>query len=204
MQCDCEGAVCWPQDICLPDILLQWVRGTCHGGSCRGEDWSVGVIRMRHCHLRAGFQQCKSFVEMCTVRCCPLWHPLHSPMGTVSWVLVRRTASPTHTDFVGLSSGAATERECALGLLLCHIPRHWGWSSTSGKNSQFFHTLGMKLEIFKVNVFPYPKGIFSYLKKSFSYPQICFHTLKMFFIPCKFFSYLYTKISYLMKIVSHQ
>ena len=66
------------------------------------------------------FQQCKSFVEMCTVRCCPRWHPAYCPMGTVPlcWcstlsqgtvprVLVRRTASPAHADFGGLSSGAA-------------------------------------------------------------------------------------------------
>ncbi len=33
---------------------------------------SVGVMRSLCCHLRAGFQQCKSFVEMGTVRCCPL------------------------------------------------------------------------------------------------------------------------------------
>ena len=46
-------------------------------------------------------------VEMCTVRCCPLWHPAHCPMGTVPRVLVRRTASPAHADFGGLSSGAA-------------------------------------------------------------------------------------------------
>ncbi len=32
----------------------------------------VDVLRVRCCHLRAGFQQCKSFVEMVTVRCCPL------------------------------------------------------------------------------------------------------------------------------------
>jgi hypothetical protein len=44
-----------------------------------------------HCHLRAGFQQCKSFVEMCTVRCCPLWHPANCSMGTVPRVMVRRT-----------------------------------------------------------------------------------------------------------------
>jgi len=53
------------------------------------------------------FQQFESFVEMCTVRCCPLWHPVHFPMGTVPQVLVRRTASPAHADFGGLSSGAA-------------------------------------------------------------------------------------------------
>jgi len=70
-------------------------------------DGGVGVLRARHCHLRAGFQQCKSFVEMCTVRCCPLWHPLYCPMGTVPRVLVWRTASPAHADFDGLSSGAA-------------------------------------------------------------------------------------------------
>ena len=29
------------------------------------------MFRTWLCHLRAGFQQCKSFVEMCTVRCCP-------------------------------------------------------------------------------------------------------------------------------------
>jgi hypothetical protein len=68
---------------------------------------SVGVLRAMRCHLRAGFQQCKSFVEMCAVRCCPLWHPSHCPMGTVPRVLVRSTASPSHTDFGGLSSGAA-------------------------------------------------------------------------------------------------
>jgi hypothetical protein len=42
---------------------------------------------------------CKSFVEMCTVRCCPLWHPAHCPMGTLPRVLVRRTESPVHEDF---------------------------------------------------------------------------------------------------------
>jgi hypothetical protein len=62
----------------------------------------------RRCHLRAGFQQCKSFVEMGTVRCCPLvWHPAHCPMGTVPRVLVRRSASPAHSNFGWLSSGAA-------------------------------------------------------------------------------------------------
>jgi hypothetical protein len=65
------------------------------------------VLRARRCHLRAGFQQCKSFVEMCTVRCCPLWHPAHCPLGTVPLVLVLRTASPVLADFGGLSSGAA-------------------------------------------------------------------------------------------------
>jgi hypothetical protein len=48
----------------------------------------VGVLRALSCHLRAGFQQYKSFVEMCTVRCCPLRHPSHCPMGTVPRVLV--------------------------------------------------------------------------------------------------------------------
>jgi hypothetical protein len=67
----------------------------------------VGVVGGLHFHLRAGFQKCKSFVEMCTVRCCPLWYPPHRPMGTVPWVLVRRTVSPTHADFVRLISGAA-------------------------------------------------------------------------------------------------
>jgi hypothetical protein len=67
----------------------------------------VGVLRAWHCHLRAGFQQCKSFVEMDTVRCCPLWHPAHCPMGTLPWVLVRRTASPEHAVSGGLSSGSA-------------------------------------------------------------------------------------------------
>jgi hypothetical protein len=49
------------------------VCGTWHeglGGGAVGT--SVGVLRARRCHLRAGFQQCKSFVEMGTVRCCPL------------------------------------------------------------------------------------------------------------------------------------
>jgi hypothetical protein len=39
------------------------------GGGAVG---SVGVLRALRGHLRAGFQQCKSFVEMGTVRCCPL------------------------------------------------------------------------------------------------------------------------------------
>ena len=62
------------------------------------------VLRAWRCHLRAGFQQCKSFVEMCPVRCCPLWHPAHCPMGTVPRMLARRTASPAHADFGGLSN----------------------------------------------------------------------------------------------------
>jgi hypothetical protein len=62
----------------------------------------VGVLRAWHCHLRAGFQQCKSFVEMGTVRCCPLCHPTHCPMK-VPRVMVRRTASPVHADFGRLS-----------------------------------------------------------------------------------------------------
>ncbi len=79
-------------------------------------------LRALRCHLRAGFQQCKSLVEMCTVRCCPhgndddvfylffqkqKWDPTHCPMGTVPRVLVRRTETKAHEDFGGLSSGAA-------------------------------------------------------------------------------------------------
>jgi hypothetical protein len=75
-------------------------------GSRRGAGGIVGVLRARPCHLCAGFQQCKSFVEISTVRCCPLWHPVHCPMGTVSRVLVWRTVSTVHADFGGLSSGA--------------------------------------------------------------------------------------------------
>ena len=48
------------------------VCGTCREGRGGGAVGSVGVLRARCCHLRAGFQQCKSFVEMGTVRCCPL------------------------------------------------------------------------------------------------------------------------------------
>ena len=44
----------------------------CREGRCGGSVGGVGVLRARRCHLRAGFQQCKSFVEMGTVRCCPL------------------------------------------------------------------------------------------------------------------------------------
>ena len=32
----------------------------------------MGVLLTQHFNLRAGFQQCKSFVEMGSVRCCPL------------------------------------------------------------------------------------------------------------------------------------
>ena len=44
------------------------VCGTCREGRCGGAVGSVGVLRAMCCHLRAGFQQCKSFVEMGTVR----------------------------------------------------------------------------------------------------------------------------------------
>jgi hypothetical protein len=48
------------------------VRRRATEGRGGGAVGSVGVLRSRRCHLRAGFQQCKSFVEMGTVRCCPL------------------------------------------------------------------------------------------------------------------------------------
>ncbi len=89
----------------LGKFKLLWVRGTWRGGRGCGAGGGVGVLRARRWH-RAGFQQCKSFVEMCTVRCCPLWHTAHCPMGTVPRVLVRRTASPAYANFGGLSSGA--------------------------------------------------------------------------------------------------
>ena len=56
-------------------LLLKWVVVKYSGvplGRGGGAVGSVGVLRARCCHLRAGFQQCKSFVEMGTVRCCPL------------------------------------------------------------------------------------------------------------------------------------
>jgi hypothetical protein len=68
---------------------------------------SMMMILSSCCGCDTGFQQCKSFVEMCTVRCFPLWNLLHCPMGTVPRVLVWRTASPAQSDFVRLSSGAA-------------------------------------------------------------------------------------------------
>ena len=49
------------------------VCGTCREGRGVGEVGIVGMLRVMCCHLRAGFQQCKSFVEMGTVRCCPLF-----------------------------------------------------------------------------------------------------------------------------------
>ena len=49
----------------------------------------MGVLRARRCHLRAGFQECKSFVEMCTVRSCQtllLFPPRHSkPFMASKW-----------------------------------------------------------------------------------------------------------------------
>ena len=48
------------------------VSGTWREGRGGGTVGGVGVLRARRCHLRAGFQQCQSFVEMGTVRCCPL------------------------------------------------------------------------------------------------------------------------------------
>jgi hypothetical protein len=49
------------------------VCGACREGRCGGSVVGVGVLRVRRCHVRASFQQCKSFVEMGTVRCCPLY-----------------------------------------------------------------------------------------------------------------------------------
>ena len=46
------------------------VCGTWREGSGGWAVGSVGLLRARCCHLRTGFQQCKSFVEMGTVRCC--------------------------------------------------------------------------------------------------------------------------------------
>jgi hypothetical protein len=44
--------------------IITLVRGTWRGARGGGAGGSVGVLRARRCHLRAGFQQCKSFVEM--------------------------------------------------------------------------------------------------------------------------------------------
>ena len=51
----------------LAAFSVTWREG-CGGGTVGG----VSVLRTQRCHLRAGFRQCKSFVEMGTVRCCPL------------------------------------------------------------------------------------------------------------------------------------
>ena len=79
-------------------------------GSLRRGGRNVAVLQVMLCHLREGFHQFKSFVEMQTVRCCPLWHPAYCPMGTVPRVLVWRTVSPAHAHFVGLSSGTPSCR----------------------------------------------------------------------------------------------
>jgi hypothetical protein len=50
----------------------------------------VGVLRSRRCHLRTGFQQYKSFVEMCTVSCCPTLHIGWGLCDRVCQVLVWR------------------------------------------------------------------------------------------------------------------
>ena len=115
---------------------------------------SLGVLRTWCCHLSAGFQQCQSLVKkMCTVRCCPLWHPSHCPMGTVPLVLVRRTASPTYAGFVGLSSGAdpvvvrldvvsflpSSSSQTVAGCLLGGYPvgrDHWGGKCAAGGMSE--------------------------------------------------------------------
>ena len=46
------------------------VCGTCQEVRSVGAVCSVNVLLEQSCHIRAGFQQCKSFVEMGTVRCC--------------------------------------------------------------------------------------------------------------------------------------
>jgi hypothetical protein len=48
------------------------VCGTWREGRGGGAVGSMGVLRARRYHLRAGFQQCKSFVEMGTVKYCLL------------------------------------------------------------------------------------------------------------------------------------
>ena len=68
-----------------PDLGVSVLRPSEIGGEVRK---NLTVFGLR-CHLSAGFQQCQSFVEMGTVRFCPLG---------------RRTASPEHADFGGLSS----------------------------------------------------------------------------------------------------
>jgi hypothetical protein len=59
----------------IPTLLFSSCRvcGTWREARCGGEVGSVGVLREMCCHLlRAGFQQCESFVKMGTVRCCLL------------------------------------------------------------------------------------------------------------------------------------
>ena len=70
--CACQTRGCHFNSVLPPSncrVCGTWREG--HGGGAVG---SVGVLRTQLCHLRAGFQQCKSFVEMGTVRCCPLEH----------------------------------------------------------------------------------------------------------------------------------
>ena len=71
---------------------------------CRLKRGCLNLPAPRSSIARASTKFC---FAMCTVRCCPLWHPTHCPMETVPRVLVRRTASPAHADFGGLSSEAA-------------------------------------------------------------------------------------------------
>ena len=78
-------------------------RGVGVAGAGRAEAWACSG---RGAAICVRVFSSKSFVEMDTVRCCPLWHPAHCPMG-VPRVLVRRITSPAHADFGGLSSGAA-------------------------------------------------------------------------------------------------
>jgi hypothetical protein len=67
---------------------------------------------------------------------------------------------------------------------------------------------------FQRSTFSYPKMSVSYLKNeffmplkkkinTFEYPWNLFSYFQFFFIPCKLFSYLYQKNSYLVQIVSY-
>jgi hypothetical protein len=67
--CCCGGAVCWRQAISLPgsqSLLVRWVNawGCCGRRTRRGRPPDGAS-----CSMRAGLQQCKSFVEMCIVSC---------------------------------------------------------------------------------------------------------------------------------------
>ena len=58
--------------VCVSDCVRVRAWRRVHILSLSEREFVLGVLRARRCHLRAGFQQCKSFVEMGTVRCCPL------------------------------------------------------------------------------------------------------------------------------------
>jgi len=100
LQRGCGGAVCCRQDVCLAAIQLSCERDVAGGSLWRDGRWrgrAPGAALPSACGFPAVSIICRNG------HCEMLSSGAHCPM-TVPRVLVRRTASPDHADFGGLSS----------------------------------------------------------------------------------------------------